>query len=461
MKRRIGALGAALFVVATLGACARTADEAQPVDEGKRGPAAAAQKIAGTTVHRVPIDGAPARGDARAPVTLVAFTDYECPFCKRADATVEQLRKRYGSKLRVVVRQFPLPFHAHARAAAIAAAAADEQGAFWAMHERLFGNTRALDEESLGRIAGEAGLDVPRWERARAAAAASIDRDVALGKALGVEGTPAFFVNGRKIQGAQSIDGFAATIDQEIAAAGALVARGVRPEDVYATIMKGAADTAVGAMAAPVGAVAQARAEAKQDCDAPGADCGCKGEPEAEESEPTRVEDVPLGASPVRGPERAPLTVVVFSDFQCPFCARSEATLRAIEEEYGSRVRFAFKNQPLPFHEHARLAAKAALAAGEQGKFWEYHDALFAHQDALEPAALERYAQGLGLDLARFRKAMESERVEAALVADAADATRLGVQGTPTFFVNGRRIIGAQPIAKFRAAATAALGERR
>jgi protein-disulfide isomerase len=460
MKRRIGALGAALLVVTTLGplgACARPADDAQPVDEGKRGPAGAAQKIAGTTVHRVPIEGAPARGDARAPVTLVAFTDYECPFCKRADATVEQLRKRYGSKLRVVVRQFPLPFHANARAAAIAAMAADEQGQFWAMHERLFGNTRALDEESLARIAGEAGLDVPRWQRARAAAAASVDRDQALGKTLGVEGTPAFFVNGRKIQGAQSIDGFAATIDEEIARASAMLAIGVRPEDVYATLMKGAADTAVVARAAPAGAAA----EAKKDCDAPGADCGCKGEPEAEDAEPARVEDVPLGASPVRGPERAPLTVVVFSDFQCPFCARSEATLRAMEEEFGGRVRFAFKNQPLPFHDHARLAAKAALAAGEQGKFWEYHDALFAHQDALEPAALERYAQGLGLDLARFRKAMESERVEAALAADAADATRLGVQGTPTFFVNGRRIIGAQPIAGFRAAAAAALGERR
>jgi protein-disulfide isomerase len=457
MKRSIGSLAATLLLVGTLGACARQADDAQPVEEGKSAPAAA-QKAVGTTVHRVPVEGAPALGDALAPVTVVAFSDYECPFCKRADATLAELRKRYGASLRVVARQFPLPFHAHARAAAIAAAAADEQGRFWGMHDVLFGNARALDEESLTRIAGEAGLDVPRWQRARAAAAVAVDRDIAAGKALGVEGTPAFFVNGRKIQGAQSIDVFRAAIDEELAKAKAMVARGVRPEDVYATIMKSAvAEAAPAAKAAPPGEAAAAN----KDCDAPGADCGCKREPDADDTAIPPVEEVSPGAAPVRGPDRAPLTVIAFSDFECPFCARSEATLRAIEQEYRGRVRFAFKNQPLPFHEHARLAAKAALAAGEQGKFWEYHDALFAHQDALEPAALERYAEGLGLDLPQFRQALASDRLDEALVADAAEAAKLGVTGTPTFFVNGRRIRGAQPIAKFRALAEAALADGR
>ena len=456
MMRRIGALGATLMIIGA-SACARPADDVQPTEDGK---AAAALKVAGTTVHRVPLEGAPARGDARAKVTLVAFTDYECPFCKRADATVEQLRKSYGAKLRVVERHFPLPFHAHARAAAVAAAAADEQGAFWAMHEHLFGNTRALDEESLTRIAGEAGLDVPRWQRARAGAEATVDRDVAAGKALGVEGTPAFFVNGRKIQGAQSIDGFRAAIDQEIAKAEAMVASGVRPEEVYATIMKGAVGTEAVALGVKAAAAPPTAPEAKKDCDNPGGDCGCKGE-EVEDTAPARREDVPVGAAPVRGPENAPITVVVFSDFECPFCARAETTLRSLEQEYRGRVRFAYKNQPLPMHEHARLAAKAALAAGEQGKFWEYHDALFAHQTSLDQAALERYAQDLGLDLPRFRRAMESDRIEAALAADAAEADRLDVQGTPSFFINGRRINGAQPIEKFRAAAETALADGR
>jgi len=168
-----------------------------------------------------------------------------------------------------------------------------------------------------------------------------------------------------------------------------------------------------------------------------------------------------VGSAPVRGPARAPVTVVVFSEFECPFCQRSEATLRALAEQYGTRVRFAFKNHPLPMHPSARPAARAAFAAGEQGKFWEYHDALFAHQDALDPASLELRAKELGLDLERFRRVMADPRTDAALEADEAEATRLGVTGTPTFFVNGRKLIGAQPLARFQAAVELGLSDRR
>ena len=124
-------------------------------------------------------------------------------------------------------------------------------------------------------------------------------------------------------------------------------------------------------------------------------------------------------------------------------------------------VRFAFKNRPLPIHASARAAAKAALAAGDQGKFWEYHDALFAHQDALDPASLERYAAELGLDVDRFRRTMAADRTEASIAADEVEATRLGVQGTPTFFVNGRRLIGAQPLERFQPVVELALADAR
>ena len=110
------------------------------------------------------------------------------------------------------------------------------------------------------------------------------------------------------------------------------------------------------------------------------------------------IQDVQLGASPVRGSARAPVTIVVFTDFQCPFCAKAEATMHELSAKYGNKVRIAFKNNPLPFHESARLASRAALAAGEQGKFWEYHDVLFAHQDALGRDALVAYAKEVGLD---------------------------------------------------------------
>lgn len=178
------------------------------------------------------------------------------------------------------------------------------------------------------------------------------------------------------------------------------------------------------------------------------------------EADGDKVETVALGASPSRGDANAPVTVVVFSDFQCPFCSRAESTVRELEAAYPGKVRFVFKNQPLPFHEHARLAAKAALAAGEQGKFWEYHDVLFTHQRELDRASLERYAEDLGLDLRRFRAALDDSRLDVAVEADVTEAHRLEVKGTPAFFINGRGLQGAQPLAAFRAKVDQALAER-
>jgi protein-disulfide isomerase len=331
------------------------------------------------------------------------------------------------------------------------------------MHEKLFASSRSLDEESLVRLAGEAGLDVARWQRARQGAAAALARDESLAATLGVRGTPTFFVNGRRIAGAQGIDTFRQTIDEEILRAQELTARGVRPEDVYPTLMKDAVEGGPppqAKTAAAPGPSPAAAAAGKPACEDPSGDCGCKGH-EDDDGEAIHVEEVRLGAAPVLGPARAPVTIVVFSDFECPFCKRSEATLHAIADQYGSRVRFAWKNQPLPMHPSARPAARAALAAGEQGKFWEYHDLLFTHQDALDPASLDRYAKDLGLDLDRFHKTMADARTDAAIDADVAEATRLGVNGTPTFFVNGRRLIGAQPVTKFQSRVELALAEDR
>lgn len=188
--------------------------------------------------------------------------------------------------------------------------------------------------------------------------------------------------------------------------------------------------------------------------------CKCEGKGDPGPAEADRIEDVQVGSAPVRGRAEAPVTVVVFTDYECPFCAKAEVTLRAIEAQYGRDVRVAWKNHPLPFHKDAQLAAKAALAAHEQGQFLEYHDALFAHQKELDRASLERRAEDLGLDMARFRAAIDGERIAAQVAADAADASRLGVAGTPTFFVNGRRVIGARPLDDFRSAIDEAL-ERR
>jgi protein-disulfide isomerase len=160
---------------------------------------------------------------------------------------------------------------------------------------------------------------------------------------------------------------------------------------------------------------------------------------------------IEVGQAPVRGPKNAPVTIVEFSDFQCPYCKKAVPTLHEIEKQYGSKVRVAFKHQPLPFHNNAKLAAIASVAAQEQGKFWEYHDKLFENQQALDRASLERYAGELGLNASKFKSALDSKKLEARVDADAAEAGRSGVQGTPTFFINGQQLVGAQPLERFKA----------
>lgn len=161
--------------------------------------------------------GRPARGPATAPVTIVAFSDYECPFCKRASATVAEVLRHYGDKVRFVHRDFPLSFHQHARLAAEAAACAQDQGKFWEYHDRLW-KADDLSEGGLKSLAKETGLDVAKFNECleKKPHSAAIDRDIEDGAAAGVNGTPAFFVNGRMLSGAQPFEAFKQLIDEEL-----------------------------------------------------------------------------------------------------------------------------------------------------------------------------------------------------------------------------------------------------
>src|SRR5262252_3085499 len=157
------------------------------------------------------------------------------------------------------------------------------------------------------------------------------------------------------------------------------------------------------------------------------------------------------GDAPVKGPTNAKVTLVAFSDFQCPFCSRAVPTLKQVEDEYKGKIRIAFKQMPLPFHDKAHLAAEAALAANEQGKFWQYHDKLFANQQALDRPSLEKYAEELGLNMTKFRAALDSGRYKDKVDQDAKEGAAVGATGTPTFFINGSRLVGAQPVDSFKA----------
>jgi protein-disulfide isomerase len=172
-------------------------------------------------------------------------------------------------------------------------------------------------------------------------------------------------------------------------------------------------------------------------------------EPEDPLKAPKVTVNVP-SHSPSKGPAGAPITIVEFSEFQCPFCARVGPTLKQIEKEYGDKVKVVFMHQPLSFHNFAQVAAEASMAAHEQGKFWEMHDKLFANQRALSRPDLEKYAQELGLDLAKFKDALDKGRFKDAVKKDQEIAEKLGVRGTPAFFINGRKLVGAQPFDQFK-----------
>jgi protein-disulfide isomerase len=164
--------------------------------------------------------------------------------------------------------------------------------------------------------------------------------------------------------------------------------------------------------------------------------------------EPIR-QSVDAALAPVRGPLDAPVTIVEFSDFQCPFCVRVTPTLLKLRESYGDKIRLAYRHFPLPMHPLAPKAAEAAACAGEQGKFWEMHDRLFAANGKLQIADLKAQASELGLDGEAFGACLDGGKLAALVKADMEAGQRYGVSGTPAFFVNGRFISGAQPYEAF------------
>ncbi len=160
---------------------------------------------------------------------------------------------------------------------------------------------------------------------------------------------------------------------------------------------------------------------------------------------------VPIEAKgPSKGPDSAPVTIVEFSDFECPFCSRVGPTLKQIEETYGDKVKIVFRQFPLAIHRNARKAGEASLCAADQDKFWEMHDAMFADQKNLGVDALkEKAAQISGIDSAAFNTCLDSGKHEEVLDLDMSAGAQAGVSGTPAFFVNGRFLSGAVPFENF------------
>jgi protein-disulfide isomerase len=436
MKRKLGLVAIfAIGAIAGIGgarlstpALAKPATGVAPAKVAETAPAHAVDDA--RAVYRVPVDGSPVRGPADALVTIVEVMDFECPYCKRAEATVKQLEAAYPGKVRLVFKHNPIGGHLNAVPAAKLAEEARTQGGdarFWAAVDRLF-ELPALDRAALEAAGRELGLDPARL-RAGLDGPHHVDRvraDQDLANALGARGTPTFFVNGRKLVGAQPLEAFRALVDEELAKAEALVREGVKPAAVYARLIEkgltaAPAPAAIERAAAPAAAPATSAARVT-----------------------VRSDD------PVRGPALAPVTIVLFSDFQCPFCAKVLPTLKQLEAAYPKQVRIAWKHLPLPFHPNAMPAAKAAEAARAQGKFWEMHDRLFAGQRTLSDGEYRAAAKELGLDPARFERELAGEAAGKRIAEDQALAAASGASGTPTLFVNCRKVVGAQPLEAFR-----------
>ncbi|HEY8075601.1 MAG TPA: thioredoxin domain-containing protein [Labilithrix sp.] len=370
------------------------------------------------TVWRVPVGGSPVRGKATALVTVIEFSDFQCPFCKRVQPTLEQIRKDYGDKVRIVWKDEPLSFHPRARPAAnLARFARSVKGdaGFWDVHDRLFDKQPQLEDIDLESVARAAGLDASRAMSAVASKQfdRQIEGDVDLADELKASGTPHFFVNGRRLVGAQPYDKFKTILDEEVKKSEALLKSGVAATALYETLQRSAKGPA--------------------------------------DPETKIIAQSPTAA--FKGPANAPVVIQEFGDFECPFCEKVEATLDDLMKANPGKIKLVWRDNPLPFHPHAAIAAEAAREAyaqkGNDG-FSKMRALLFKNRSHLERADLATYAAQIGLDGKRFEKSLDAHTHKAAIDADAKVAADNGISGTPSFVVGPYFLAGAQPLTRFQ-----------
>lgn len=373
--------------------------------------------------YRVPVGSSPTRGPSDAKVTVVVFSDYQCPYCQRGKATLDELVRRHPADVRVVSKHLPLPFHEQALPAArLAEATFQARGgdAFAQIEKELYAVGPELSADYLTQLGAKVGFEPAELSRILSgevpAVEARIRADQSLADDVEARGTPHFFVNGRRLSGARPIEHFEAYFGFGLGLASEELTRGTTPSGLYDALQK--------------------------DAVSPGA-------PEAVEL------TIPSDHSPARGPKGAPITIHVFSDFECPYCRRVEESLAELDRKYPGKLRFVWHDVPLPFHERARPLARAAREARRQGgdaAFWKLHDAIFAlDQETPRLAASEiaGAAKSLGLDEARIRTAMTDESRDADIVRDEKLAEELGFKGTPTIVVGKFVVRGARPLSYF------------
>ncbi|OGW77910.1 MAG: hypothetical protein A2Z83_02435 [Omnitrophica bacterium GWA2_52_8] len=301
---------------------------------------------------------------------------------------------------------FPLPFHQNARIVHEASECAAEQGKFWEFHDKVFQDPQKYkDEASLLAAGDELGLkkDAYRTCVQTKKYGGKIDANITKAKSMGVSGTPAFFINGAMISGAQPYEQFKAAVDRAL-------------------------DPSIPPPSAP----------------APAA--------------PAKAQFQDLDSRPSQGPKNAPVTVIEVSDFHCPFCGKVKPALDQLMKDYNGKIRLVWMHYPLPMHKNARLVHEASECAAEQGKFWEFKEKVFANQQAYQDeASLKSLAKEIGLKEKNFSECVSTSRYKDKIEKDIKAAGSAGVNGTPSFFINGVILTGARPYDQFKAAVDNAL----
>ncbi len=371
-------------------------------------PAAAAPGFDPAAVYAVPLGDAPSRGPADAAVTIVLWSDFACQYCAALEATVERVDRLYPGQLRWVYRHLPLD--ARNTLAAEASVAAAAQGRFWPMRDRLMAVRGQVDRIAVESLARDLGLDLGRLRGDLDAGAgrAAIAADVDTARALGISGTPTAFVNGRALAGNQPTAAYVRVIDEELARAGGRS---------YAEIT--------------AGGVARA---AEPDAD--------RGNP-ADDLDLYAPVSIGLGLPGHQdGPDDALVTIAMWTDAECGYCRASMPVIARLRRELPDDVRIIYRHLPLARHRAAGLAAEALAYAGSVGKLVPMLDRLMTAEH-LTRADLEVAGAAVGLDRDGLADALDTHRFHEAIAADAAAGAALGIDGTPTFFVNGMPLPGA------------------
>lgn len=373
----------------------------------------------------------PQIGSDAALVTVVEFSDFQCPFCGKGAPEIEAAIADFDDdEVRLVFKHYPLPMHSLAPAAARAAWAAHQQDKFWPFAEWLF--EVKGDFKDFPAKVKELGMDEAKFvaDMESDASRDAVDSDMLAGGRAGVSGTPAFLINGHFYSGARPASFWKKAIKAELKYAEQVMDdEGLEPGQVYAHIMSTALDKRGDGN--PVGGKPSDRKQARP------------GQPN-----PMLTYAVPTDGRAQKGPDDALVTIVEFADFHCPFCSKVNPTLRQLLKKYEGDVRVVFRHYPLPIHPEAGKASKAVLAAEKQGAFWSAFDTAFELRAKTEDDFRE-IAKRANIDADKLIADMQDPALQTMIDEDTAVARRFGVTGTPAFFINGRFLSGAQPIENF------------